>query len=739
MRALALSLLFGLAGYTAAQSQPTVEGNVILQVSSPSSQTEFHIGETIPLQLAFSSAVKDRYQINMAQYDRSGRMSYEQFILSPADGTVDPLAGHLGGIGGGLTGFDFLTPKPWTITLNLNEWVRFTRPGDYRLTLTSNRVGIKDSSNPLGVSPTTVRSNEITLRIVPATEAWQKLVKGSAVATLDQPAPLNPQDLETYAKSRRRALETLRFLGTADAAKELAKRLRGEDSGGLDSVCMLGLISSPERAAAQSALEHELVDPDHPISDTFLYTLRTINSGSDASNQDWREGQREAFETLVAALPGKRGKALAISLSTAVNEAWNIDLPKQTSDKLIQQVVSMFDQLPLQEQNNLLTYRWDKIAGPNMLPILRRYAQVYRDYPEMRETNAYNSLQLSASALQHWYELDPVGARPAIIHEITRPRPRFDARVLGLLPDKTLPEVDFELTKNLAANDDFEGLSNIASLIARYATDAILPHVTAKLDPSLGKWACAVQDPLLAFILRVNPTMARPRIEEAVSARGKEFSACNHGLFQSIAEIHYDPVLEEIGIRSLDDPDPQVAMTAATMLGKHGSPAAEPALWRRYARWSASWAGRESELDLTFAESDNRVYQLGLGQNLMQALATAKSWLTDEVALRRLSQLTKVKRVRDQLDGYLNLWETQPLVISFNNNPLPTGLDARVAQYEFHSMDEFKEKLGQFTAGTRFLLATPPIDSEANGRSQTELRTFLSSHRMVVAGEKRAD
>jgi len=120
----------------------------------------------------------------------------------------------------------------------------------------------------------------------------------------------------------------------------------------------------------------------------------------------------------------------------------------------------------------------------------------------------------------------------------------------------------------------------------------------------------------LAFILRVNPTTARPRIEEAVSARGKEFSACNHELFQSIAEIHYDPVLEEIGIRSLDDSDPQIAMTAATMLGKHGSPAAEPALWQRYATWGASWAGRESELDVTFAESDNRLDQLGLGQNL---------------------------------------------------------------------------------------------------------------------------
>jgi hypothetical protein len=741
MRCLALSLLLSLVGYSCAQSPPSVDENVFLVLSITSGQTEFHIGETIPLQLAYSSAVKDRYQINMAQYDRSGRMNYEHFNVSPAEGAVDPLEGHLGGIGGGLTGFKFLTPQPWTISLNLNEWVRFTQPGEYRLIVTSNRVGIRDASSPLGASPVTARSNDVTLRIVPATKAWQKMTANGAVATLDQPAPVKPLDFETYTKSRRKALETLRFLGTAEAARELAKRLRGEDSGGLDYVCMLGLISSPERDAVRSALEHELIDPDHPISDNFLYTLRTINTDGEAPNQDWRDAQRKAVEALVAALPAKRGKALTVSLNTAVNEAWNApDLPQQATEKLVEQMVSMFDQLPPEAQNNLLTYRWDKIAGPNLLPILRRYAQAYRDYPEMREVNAYNSLQLGASALQHWYELDPAGARPAIIREITRPRPRFDARVLGILPDKTLAEVDFPLAEHLTASDDFEGLSNIASLIARYATDAILPQVTAKLDPSLGRWACAVQEPLLAYLLRVSPALARPRIQEAVDARGKDFSACNHELFQGISEIYYDPVLEEIGIHSLDDADPQVAMTAATMLGKYGSPAAESALWQRYAAWAAAWAGRESELDLTFAEqAGDRIYQLGLGENLVQAIATAKSWLSDERTLQRLSQLTRVKRVHDQLDEYLKIWGTQPLVISFNHNPPPLGLDVRVAQYEFHSMDELEEKLSQFPAGTKFVLGIPPVDSPANDGSLKELRAFLNRNGMQVSGEKRID
>jgi hypothetical protein len=741
MYSLLLSLLLALPAYSRPRSPLDIDPNVTLQLSIASDRTEFYIGETIPLHLAFSSAVKNHYQINMALYDRSGRMSYEQFHLSPSGGTVDPLAGRLGGSGGGITSFQFLTPAPWSITLNLNEWVRFTQPGEYHLGITSNRVCVKDSFEPSGLSHVTARSNEITLKIIPATKEWQTQVLASAVAVLDQPPPPKPEEREKDAKARRQALETLRFLGTPDATAELAKRFRGEDNGGLDYICMLGLISSPDPDGARHALERELDEPDHPISDNFLYALRTLAAGPGMPDQDWKKDERQVLEALVSALSAKRGKALTMSLTTAVNKAWNgAELPEQTTKALVNQMVSLFDQLPLDGQALLLTYRWDKIAGPNMLPILRRVAENYQDFSQMREMNAYRSLGLSVSALQHWYELDPAGARPAIIREISRPRPRFGARVLGILPDKTLPEVDFALAEHLTAVNDVDGSDSIVSLIARYATEAILPQVTAELDTSLGRWGCGIQDPLLAYLLRVNPSLARPRIEKAVAARGKDFSACNRGLFRALAEIHYDPVLEEIAIHSLDDSDPEVAMNAAAMLGRYGSPAAEAALRERFAAWSAAWAGREAELDLTFAESSGDLaYQLGLGENLVQAIATATSWLADEASLRRRSELTRVKRVRDQLDGYLHTWENRPLIISFHNNPAPGGLDARIAQYEFHSVDEMESKLRQFPSGTKFVLMTPAHDPEADEHTLADLRSFLNNHGMIVAAEKRQD
>ena len=181
-------------------------------------------------------------------------------------------------------------------------------------------------------------------------------------------------------------------------------------------------------------------------------------------------------------------------------------------------------------------------------------------------------------------------------------------------------------------------------------------------------------------------------------------------------------------------------MTAASMLGKFGSPEAESALWRRYASWSAKWTGHESQLDITFGDGLNdKVNQLGLGENLVQALATGKSWLYDKAKLQRLSELSKVKRIhQQQLDRYLKLWEEPAISISFEHNPGPYPFHAQVAQYEFQSLDTLKEKLAQFPSGTKFFLSRP-VESSANDQTHAELRKFLSSRGMSLAEDKRAN
>ena len=694
-------LLIGICVIQAcAKRRPPDGQEVLLEVSLANNQREFHIGETIPIKLAFSSRIKDHYQLNEAHYDRSGRMEYERFRIMPAEGAIDPLPSCSYCMGGGLTNYRFLTSEPWTIQLDLNEWVRFTKPGEYKLTVSSQRVEVQDRSQPGGTSPVTATANEIRLKIVESDPAWQKRIYNEAVAILKAPAPAKSEEAEGSTDPRRKALEALRFLGTAEATRELAKQMRGEDPGGLDFECFLGLVSSPERAIARSALDEALADPDHPIDETFLYALGVVNS--DGATRDLAPPeQQKVLEKLLGALPNKRGHALAVSLTTAVNEAWNRKtLPKPALDKLVSQLVSIFDELPVRAQNNLLTDRWEEIASPALLPTVKRYAQLSPDFSRLKGFDRGYSRQLTITALKRWFELDPADARPIVIQEITRPRPRFGAAELGMLPDETLPEVDKVLADHFIGDDDFDSASNVASLIARYATGAILPQIIEKLDANVGTWACDIQRPILAYVLRVNPQLARPRIEKAIAAHGKEFSACNRGLFTSVSAIHYDPMLEELALESLDDPEPEVAANAALMLGRFGSSAAESAL----------------------------------GRQLLEALATGRNWLTDRTKLQSLSGLSNVRGIQQELDRYLRYWDEQPLTI-FLDLP-PPRFHARVAQYYLDSMDSLKNKLNQFPSGTKFAVSTTPNDSTADDQGLSEIRAFLSSHGMSIAEEK---
>lgn len=93
----------------------------------------YRVGERLPLELSFTGPSNKRFEINMAGYDRSVRMAYEEFDIAPASGWADPLhvySDSSGGyMGGGLTDFAPLSAKPTVIDLNLNEWVRFDQPG----------------------------------------------------------------------------------------------------------------------------------------------------------------------------------------------------------------------------------------------------------------------------------------------------------------------------------------------------------------------------------------------------------------------------------------------------------------------------------------------------------------------------------------------------------------------------------------------------------------------------------
>ena len=499
-----------------------------LQISAPGSI--FRQGELIPLTLSFTSKIPDRYQVNMAAYDRSGRMGYEQFLVEPTKGTSDPLAVYFSSallhMAGGLTNFKFLSDSPYIVRLDLNEWVRFDAPGHYRVVVASRRVSDVSGSKSLyhnsfyqGIIQN-LKSNSIDIEIVAPDFAWQQAQLREILLDLDN-SPKEPSPFLTDFKSV--ALRRLRYLGSEDAARELARHMKGTQNP-VDWNCMFGLIGSPNRMIGLAEMKRLMGIPDFPVTEFFLDTMAIIPLDPDNSAENLRQ-QKEA--NLVQArsllrnnLSLKKEQALAVSVDTVLQYP-DPSISEADRGKLVSLFIGHFDLLTIEQQRRWLEEKWSTVRGAQWVPTLRTIAAKYVDYPVPNAPNvlpAYNYFKLSGDALTRWYELDPEGARPAVLAEIVRKRPRYSANTLGMLPDKVLPNEERAIADHFLAAEGDAVEGNLASLLNRYADAAVLPQVLPKITRKLdGLWACIPENNAVAYVQKVDPEAAKPLIERVTS------------------------------------------------------------------------------------------------------------------------------------------------------------------------------------------------------------------------------
>jgi len=517
-----VTLWAAFGGATAAQDSSSVgssgsQGGPQLRLST--NESVYRQGELIPLELSFTSKASKRYQVNMAGYDRSGRMNYEKFVVEPTDGTKDPLLVYFESsqmlMMGGLTNFKFLSSSPYVLHLNLNEWVRFDKPGTYRITVTSRRVSDNSGDKSSYGVAQDLKSNSIDLRIVEPDDAWQQSQLKKILADFDSsPPPTDP-----FSNNQRiTAITSLRYLGSAEAARELARHLRGDENQ-VDWACMFGLIGSPNRLAGYEEMKRLLVDPDFPVGGMFLNAFAMIPldpaEPTEALRQQREANWKAARSTLMAAISNKRGKALAVSLDTVLQNP-GPDISQEDRRKLVSILIEHFSQLAIEEQRRWLEEKWPTVKDAAWLPTLHAIAAEYADYPVPNAPNllpAYDYFKLSGDGLVRWYELDPDGARPAVIAEIVRQRPRYSANTLGMLPDKVLPNEEHAIADHFLAADGEAVEGNLASLLNRYADAVVLAKVLPKIKRKVGPWACIPENNALAYVQRVDPEAAKSLLE----------------------------------------------------------------------------------------------------------------------------------------------------------------------------------------------------------------------------------
>jgi hypothetical protein len=719
-------------------------------------KTRFRKGEIIRVELSFSSTLPKTYQLDDARYDRSGRLGIDSYRVDPADGVVDPLRELQIGMMGGVRGAPILDMKPHLIIRDLNEYVRFDKPGKYRLYVLSSRVGRKPSDNEgkqpgmsngrtlPGLISVPATSNVVEFAILPSKPEWVAKQLKSAEAILDSPGADDSMRREEDSQA---ATRVIRFLGSEDSIRYMVRHMVDAETD-----FGFGLIGSPLPATVVKEMENGLIASDCPVSGHYLWILLVRSyiqkyshwslpypgTVDKARLDEWQQQeakaqverraiQEEYINRLAAAIGNKKGRAKAVSLATLLDESNNgpketrLNLPAEFNHTLPSQVAQAFFDLPAHTQYRLLEYQWDRIKSPEMLPVLERYCE-----NPMEEKGVFD-LTVASAALKRLFEMDPKRGREQILRQIKNATGRIRFEILAMLPDHTLAEMDDSFASSLeAGRNDNSALRMRAQLLARYGTPAILPRIKAALLENEGLRFCDIYAPIIAYLLRVDPAFGTVEWENALSPENRK-TGCRP-MPGGVARFYVSSELEKLAIRLLDDPDPAMVRNCAETLGKYGSENSEEPIWRRFEKWHNDWKDRAIELQNTpIGFNPELDVQRGMERAFGGALAHAPSWLADAEKLKRIQSLYLTENGRKQIGWLIQEAEAPKKQLELMLGP-GDSRSFRVAQYgDLQSLDALKSKLKQFSKGTVFLWfpSNTGQDEEEKKSMFVELKAFV--------------
>ena len=684
----------------AAPAQQPDSASFTIRFSQPA--TQFHVGETIPIDLLFSSSLPDTFGLSTRSYDRSGRLDEEKFHVSPQG--RDPL--HLyyefaGIFGGGLGGNVTLANEPHVLHADLNEWVALDHPGHYTLYVTTDRVfwQQEDDRN----RPIELRSNSLDFDVVAADPAWLQQPLFKAQSILDNPSSTGEQ--------KTAALRTLRFLDSPASVRELIRQLAKPDSK-LDKDewdPVAGLAGSRQQAMVVRELEQQLGSPDTAITQQYLYILAKLKSqldkeplpvypDDDQQKQDaWRELwqkrseefdaiDKDLYRTTAALVQKKWGSAKAETVRTLL-----MGTPYSSSDiePLTSvpegDVVSSFRVMSAYEQENLLSIFWERLNLPAMSAPLAEIAQ----QPQLPNS------QLRDVALRRLYQLDATAAKPLFLEEIANPH--IDNNIftvsgdtLGLLPNETLPQFDLVLAARLE-NKETRTADLDAQLAGRYATKAVLPRIKAAYAARQGEWDCKSEDGFVLYFLRVDPDYGVKRLQQAPSA-------CMTKSIPAVIRMKRWSEIEPAIIADMNAPDLDRARQAAETLAQYGDESAEKAIWQRIKAFHEQWAEREKDLTYKAKTPADANEAIGFQYGIVTAMGQAQAWVLSDQQITELEHLT-LGQARDNAKPWH--W-TSPVDMSISL-PLDGRLQSDI-NHQYHSIniDALRRKLAQYPNGTTF-------------------------------------
>lgn len=751
LTALVLSTTFYGSTLFAQDSSAQEPADLKVELRSATGSNRFQLGEVIPLEVFVSSSTPNRYLEPCKMfwescfgYPQCRFVTHWSFDVIPNTGWTD-IGWHRCGAMSGPTidvkSFD-LTADPKKYSYTLTNRFRFDAPGMYTVRL-SITVGLDDETNQIGrslnstVKPNSVRKTaEIVLEITPAGDKWKGTVieQGVTAWTTKPPVYTNPPSPE-YSHYQQEK-DALCNLGTPEAALALAGLL----SRGIDVTHCLNINSNKD--VEKTEMSRLLVDPNVGVRPMFFAAYaKLLSQGQEKPSPRSAVPPRDVNDvrdTLFASLPKKTPEAMIVSLETLLRNPmlgyWVIqgssyDLRAPYSTAIIAMTAANFDHFSEETQAALLDADWDHLRSPLMLPVVRRKAEAG-----------------NGQALLRWLELDPAAAATLMRQEVVRPEPRFSSLYLRL-SDESLPENEQQqIAGNFVMLSAPEELIREATLLHRYTTRATLPTVLPFIDQHLTEWPCNVQIPVLAYLLKVSPDGARPRVQQVLQKLSPPYYCPRGEFFSSLGSMEAGPVLDALAAKQVEDETPHAA-DAVMYLGRFGSAAMKPVVWEQLSRWHRKYVGNGAKQRMATPPGKPEDWQLyNMDSRLLEAYTTARGWTLSPEDVLNLKELMGDK-------------ETAGLACAFScgsqesvgpapgnyyiygkvNDPV-FPIEARidylmpmepyhygVNQYRCADIKSLEQKLLQFPAGSTFSVAHTGSILDGWG-DWTAIGEFLRSH-----------
>jgi len=627
------------------QHQQALSGNpagVHLQISLDSGQTTFHIGDTIQLKYEFMADSSAQYVAGARYLDYGQRSVLESFFTDrPADAR-DPLqdywavhetlAGHLS------------APRepnlklgvsPQFDSVEVTHYLRFFKPGRYRLYVVTRSVLSPRAAVTEQGGPPITSDNIVTFQILPQELlAASREVEQIVARAQEQPLP------------RFTPLEAFRLfeIATPQARKASASLYtRRNPSVWADDIALATILAAPTASEAIALLRGRLEETSQVADERLItelslvefieqnpqLTASVIRSSDRAAVVHWQaewSNRIAANWQQVAASIDRRPPDIRAStlhsldhLNTYYFGSQMLPIPAAERDRIRLQHLTAVPDLPYQElANDLLNFRWAQtLPSDQVLAVLK---QIYAAPP------AQNTSFIREITLKEISKLDHEEAQVLFREHILDLDTPLDWNRLHSMNLPPSADLDAELTRILEDRWT-ERMSRVAPIIGLYAGDSVLPRVKKVYEVYGPEWPCSIQAGLLTYFLRVDPKYGSDTLGPALSAYyDKGGSDCHQGnLLVDLAILRNSPELRPFVVSALDDPRPTVAVAGARVIafGDQAKIPLEPLLARLHAlhdewqdfdarsqvdpeylrKWNAGYSELERILTSDFANS----------------------------------------------------------------------------------------------------------------------------------------